>query len=54
LEWLSDPQNYDEKARTLPPPFNPIRVIYFKPYDGETLWGVSAQFTTELTDLLYK
>jgi 8-oxo-dGTP pyrophosphatase MutT (NUDIX family) len=52
LDWLSDPQNYEERARMLPPPFNSIRVIYFKPYDGETLWGASARFTTELTDLL--
>lgn len=52
LEWLADPNNREERFRPLPPPFKPIQVIYFKPYDGETLWGASARFTLELINLL--
>jgi hypothetical protein len=27
-------------------------VIYYKPFDGETLWGASARFTLELVNSL--
>ena len=45
IDWLVDPTNFDEQLRTLPPPHPPVPVIYFHPYDGETLWGASARFT---------
>lgn len=53
LAWLADPQNREERPRDLPTPFKPINVIYFKPYDGETLWGASARFTLELINVLF-
>ena len=52
LAWLADPANYEIKARALPTPFDSIQVIYYKLYDGETLWGASARFTLELVNLL--
>ena len=54
LDWLSNPENREEQLRALPPPFKSIPVIYFKPYDGEILWGASARFATEFTDLLFE
>jgi 8-oxo-dGTP pyrophosphatase MutT (NUDIX family) len=52
LEWLADPNNHQERQRVLPPPYDPIAVIYFEPYDGEVLWGASAGFTVTLLNLL--
>ncbi len=48
LEWLANPANHEIQDRPLPPPYDPIPVIYFRQYDGETLWGASARFTLEL------
>jgi 8-oxo-dGTP pyrophosphatase MutT (NUDIX family) len=48
LSWLADPQNYEIRPRQLPAPHPPARVIYFQLFDGELLWGVSAQITLNL------
>jgi 8-oxo-dGTP pyrophosphatase MutT (NUDIX family) len=53
LDWLTDPQNHEERMRALPEPFAPISVIYFKEYDGEILWGASARFTLVLLNILF-
>ncbi len=53
LDWLADPTNYEERLRTLPAPYQPVNVIYFKNFDGETLWGASARFTIELINILF-
>lgn len=45
LEWLADPCNRKIQYRELPDPHSPIPVIYFNKYDGELLWGVSAEIT---------
>jgi 8-oxo-dGTP pyrophosphatase MutT (NUDIX family) len=52
LTWLADPANHEERQRDLPPPYEPITVIYFHPYDGEVLWGASARFTLVLLNQL--
>lgn len=44
LDWLAQPANFDERWRSLPAPYKPVPVIYYKEYDGETLWGASARF----------
>lgn len=54
IEWLADPANSEVRLRELPPPHQPISVIYFRPYDGEVLWGASARFTQGLLDVLRK
>ena len=54
LDWLADPANYEIKERALPDPFASIQVIYYQPYDGETLWGASARFTLELVHRLFR
>lgn len=48
LAWLADERNYMIRERTLPAPHAPIPVTYFKEYQGETLWGVSAEITMNL------
>ncbi len=53
LKWLADPTNHEVKERTLPPPYGSIPVIYFKPYEGEILWGASARFTIGLLEGLF-
>jgi 8-oxo-dGTP pyrophosphatase MutT (NUDIX family) len=53
LDWLVDPDNHEERPRILPAPYQPINVIYFKTFDGETLWGASARFTIELINILF-
>jgi 8-oxo-dGTP pyrophosphatase MutT (NUDIX family) len=50
--WLANPANYEIKERSLPVPGEPIPVIYFKPYDGEVLWGVSAYIVLNLLEIL--
>jgi 8-oxo-dGTP pyrophosphatase MutT (NUDIX family) len=52
LSWLADPTNHEIQRRELPPPHAPVPVIFFKPYDGEVLWGASARFTLTLLEVL--
>jgi hypothetical protein len=52
LEWLADPSNRRIQYRELPDPHSPIPVIYFDRYDGELLWGVSAEITLNFLESL--
>jgi len=52
LKWLSDPNNHEIQQRNLQIPNKSIPVIYFKQYDGELLWGVSAHITINLLKTL--
>jgi len=52
LAWLSDPENYEERCRELQQPYDPVPVIHYKQYQGETLWGVSARIMIGLIDVL--
>ena len=48
LAWLADPAHH--RIRTYPAPGHPQArdLIFFDPYDGEQLWGVSARITVDL------
>lgn len=48
LAWLADPGNREFRLREVPHIRSPLRVIYFKSYQGELLWGVSAQIMLNL------
>jgi 8-oxo-dGTP pyrophosphatase MutT (NUDIX family) len=48
LAWLADPAHHETRKRTLPGTSTTLPVIYFQHYDGELLWGVSAQITVNL------
>jgi 8-oxo-dGTP pyrophosphatase MutT (NUDIX family) len=50
LRWLADPANREVQNRDVQFQGDPIPVIYFKPYDGETLWGASARITLLLLE----
>ena len=52
LNWLANPASRQERTRILPNPYQPVKVLYFQPYDGEILWGASARFTVALLNTL--
>jgi 8-oxo-dGTP pyrophosphatase MutT (NUDIX family) len=52
LSWLADPKHWELRQRALPPPFEPVPVIFFQPYDGELLWGISAALMVSLIEIL--
>jgi 8-oxo-dGTP pyrophosphatase MutT (NUDIX family) len=59
LDWLADPKNHEIKHKTIPDLYakvlqkNTHPVIYFQPYEDELLWGVSAEITVRLINILY-
>ncbi len=52
LEWLADSENRETQYRKFMNQGDPLPVIYFKPYDGEVLWGASARMTMLLLEAL--
>jgi 8-oxo-dGTP pyrophosphatase MutT (NUDIX family) len=52
LEWLADPENFEVRSRQVTFPESSIaqslNVYYYQPYDGELLWGVSAEIMIHL------
>jgi 8-oxo-dGTP pyrophosphatase MutT (NUDIX family) len=60
LYWLADPAHHEVRQREIPSPYSQqlksdsYPIIYFHPYDGEVLWGVSAEITINLIHLLFK
>jgi 8-oxo-dGTP pyrophosphatase MutT (NUDIX family) len=59
LDWLADPNNHEIRYRTIPGlsarilKKNKHPVIFFQSYDDELLWGVSAEITMRLINILY-
>ncbi|MBI3159323.1 MAG: CoA pyrophosphatase [Chloroflexi bacterium] len=51
LAWLMDPVNRYTTTRTWSKGFS-FDVIFYKEFNGETLWGASARFTTALIDAI--
>ena len=52
IRWLADPGNLEVKEREPLVPGRSIRVYYFKEYEGETIWGVTARITVNLLQML--
>ncbi len=48
LHWLAQPQNHQIKTTTLEG--HAYQVVYFSPFDGETLWGITARITLTLLE----
>jgi len=44
LAWLADAANREERQRVAPDG-QTLKVVYFKQYDKEVLWGVTARIT---------
>lgn len=47
LDWLANPANWEERPRTIPGGYYE-KIIYYQPYDGEILWGITARITLDL------
>ncbi len=52
LDWLADKNNLEIRERNYPIPGGSISVYYFKPYQGEIIWGATARITLNLLSLL--
>jgi 8-oxo-dGTP pyrophosphatase MutT (NUDIX family) len=48
LDWLAQPGHHEIQLRDLPKPFPSVPVVYFNRFDGELLWGVTAEITLTL------
>ncbi len=51
LAWLADPVNREERERVAPNG-DRLKVVYFKEYDKELLWGVTARITLNFVQAL--
>ncbi|MDF1500319.1 MAG: CoA pyrophosphatase [Anaerolineales bacterium] len=58
LDWLADERNVEVQQRDFPLGERLIDVYYFKPYQGEIIWGATARLTlnflSELRSIGYK
>jgi 8-oxo-dGTP pyrophosphatase MutT (NUDIX family) len=50
LDWLSDPRNYQVKPRQFET--QTFQIPYYNDYDGEIIWGATAQITQEFLRLI--
>ena len=50
LDWLADPQNYQIKPRQFEN--QTFSIPYYNDYDGEIIWGATAQMTQEFLRLI--
>lgn len=51
IKWLADEKNVEARSREPLIPGRPIQVYYFKEYDGELIWGVTARITLSFLEL---
>ncbi len=52
IRWLADPANLDVQERQPLIPGRSVQVHFYKEYDGETIWGVTARITLNLLEIL--
>ncbi len=52
LSWLADPAHYEVRLRPLPAPHLPLPVVYYRPYQGEVIWGATARMVIRLIRIL--
>jgi len=52
LDWLADKNNLEVRQRDYPISGGSISVYYFRPYQGEIIWGATARITLNLLSLL--
>ncbi len=53
IDWLADPDNH--QIKTWESPFGPgieLPVVFFNNFEGEILWGVTAQIVVDFLDLI--
>lgn len=52
LDWLADPANVEERTRLLRPEGPEVPVFYFKPFEGQVIWGATARIVLSLVELI--
>jgi 8-oxo-dGTP pyrophosphatase MutT (NUDIX family) len=52
IKWLADPNNLEVQEREPLIPGRSIPVYYFKEFEGETIWGVTARITVNFLQVL--
>lgn len=52
IEWLADPNHLEVQERQPLMPGRNVPVYYFKEFEGETIWGVTARITVNLLQML--
>jgi len=52
IEWLADPGNLEIRQWQPPIPSPSIPIHFFRPYEGEVIWGATARITLGLLELL--
>ncbi len=52
IKWLADPNNLEVRERPPMIPGRSIQVYYFKEFEGETIWGVTARITLNFLEML--
>jgi len=53
LSWLSNPANHRTVNRPLPASYGTVTTVYYSPYEGEILWGVTAKIVLGLLQVLF-
>ncbi len=51
LAWLADPRNWEVRRRHLPGRAS-VPVVYYRPYDGEVIWGATGRMVVRLIRIL--
>lgn len=52
LQWLLDPDNLELEEREAPMFGGAVPVYYFRPFQGEVIWGVTGRITVDLLELV--
>jgi 8-oxo-dGTP pyrophosphatase MutT (NUDIX family) len=52
VNWLADPANLELRHRLPMSPVRSVPVYYYKPFDGEVIWGATARIILAFLDLL--
>ncbi len=52
LSFLQDPNNLETQQREPLIPGRPVDVYYFRPYQDQVIWGVTARITVDLLKLI--
>ncbi|MCL4562662.1 MAG: CoA pyrophosphatase [Chloroflexi bacterium] len=52
LNYLAEPANHEERLYSPPGRREKRPVVFFRPFDGEILWGISASITLQLLKTL--
>ncbi|MFQ5921679.1 MAG: NUDIX hydrolase [Anaerolineales bacterium] len=52
IEWLADPNNLKVQERQPLIPGRNVQVYYFKEFEGEAIWGVTARITVDFLQML--